>query len=67
MNVFHDFHARGKFERSLNAMFIAFIMKKSRVVDIDDFRPISLVGGVYKIVTKVLANGLKMVVEKIIS
>jgi hypothetical protein len=42
-------------------------MKKSRVVDIKDFQPISLVGGVYKIVAKVLANRLKLVMEKIIS
>ena len=32
-----------------------------------DFCPISLVGGVYKIVAKVIANMLKIVVEKIIS
>jgi hypothetical protein len=31
------------------------------------FRPISLVGGVYKIISQVLANLLKMVLEKIIS
>jgi hypothetical protein len=36
-------------------------------MDIKDFRPISLVGGVYKIISKVLANRLKMVLEKIIS
>jgi len=29
MNVFHEFHPRGKFERSLNASFIAFILKKA--------------------------------------
>jgi hypothetical protein len=28
IKVFYDFHARGKFERSLNATFIALILKK---------------------------------------
>jgi hypothetical protein len=66
MNVFHDFHARGMFEKSLNIIFISLIPKKPRAIDIKEFRPISLVGP-YKIVAKVLANMLKMVVEKIIS
>jgi hypothetical protein len=37
MNVFHDFHARGKFERCLNATFIGFISKKSRVLILGTF------------------------------
>jgi hypothetical protein len=55
------------FEKSHNATFIALIPKKSGVVDIMDFRPISLVGGVYKIIAKVIANRLKIVMEKISS
>lgn len=66
MNVFHEFHARGKFEKSINATFIALIPKKARAEDIKDFCPISLVGGVYKIISKVLPNRLKTVLEKII-
>ena len=35
--------------------------------DFKDLRPISLVGGLYKILTKVLANGIKRVMNKVIS
>jgi hypothetical protein len=42
--------------RILNATFVSLITKKTIVVDVKDFRPVSLVGGVYKIISKVLAN-----------
>jgi len=63
----HEFHVWGKFERSLNATFIAIIPKKTGVVDIKDFRPISLMGGVNKIISQVLADRLKTLLEKVIS
>jgi hypothetical protein len=34
MGVFHDFHARAKFEKSLNVTFIALILKKLRAIDV---------------------------------
>lgn len=58
MSIFHDFHAKSKFEKSLNATSIALISNKFRVVDVKDFQPISLVSGVYKIIAKVLINRL---------
>ena len=67
MAVFNHFHVSGQFEKSLNATFIALIPKKAVVVDVKDFRPISLVGGVYKILAKVLAICLRMVLGEIIS
>jgi hypothetical protein len=66
MKVFNDFHARGMFKKCLIAAFISLIQKKSGAIDIKDFQPISLVGGVYKIIVKVLTNKLKFVLEKII-
>jgi hypothetical protein len=67
MGVFQDFHTHSRFVKSINATFIALILKKLGAVDLKDFRPISLVSGIYKIIAKVLANRLKRVVEKIIS
>ena len=53
--------------RSINATFIVLIPKKHGAIELKDFRPINLVGGVYKILAKVLANRLRMVMDKIIS
>jgi hypothetical protein len=67
MAVFNDFHARSWFEKSLNASFISLIPKAPGAISLKDFQPISLVGGVYKIIAKVLANRLKSMLEKVIS
>lgn len=45
MKVFQEFHMFGKFEKTLNATFIALIPKKVGASDIKDYRPISLVNG----------------------
>jgi hypothetical protein len=67
MAVFSKFHNSCQFERSLNATFVSLIPKKADAEEIKDFRPISLVGGVYKMISKVLANRLKSVLGKLIS
>ena len=51
--VFEEFYQHSKFERSLNATFITLIPKKNDASNIRDFRPISLVGSLYKILSKV--------------
>lgn len=45
-----------KFVRSLNSTFLVFISKKDEFEE--DFRPISLVGNLCKLMAKVLANRL---------
>ena len=61
--VFEEFFQSCKFKKSLNATFIALIPKRNDASNIRDFRPISLVGSVYKILAKVLANRLRMVLD----
>ena len=56
-----------RFLGTVNATFLALIPKKEGAYDIKDFKPIILVGNIYKIVAKVLENGLKRVVRKVVS
>ncbi len=67
IQVLNYFHGMGSFERSLNTTFLALIPKKVEAVEVKDFKPISLVGGVYKILAKLLANRLRLVLPTIIS
>ena len=67
MGFFKDFHEQSRFVKSLNDTFLVLIPKKNNVEDIKDLRPINLVRGLYKILSKVLANGIKRVLGSIIS
>ena len=53
--------------RSLNATFLLLIPNKGHVEDLKDFRPISLLGALFKILVKVLANRLRRVIGKVVS
>lgn len=65
--VFSEFYAHGSFKKYLNATFLKLIPKKSNYMEVHDYQPISLVGNVYKILAKVLANQLCTVLGNIIS
>ncbi|RVW17454.1 Transposon TX1 uncharacterized 149 kDa protein [Vitis vinifera] len=67
MSFFREFYENDKFVKSLNATFMVLIPKKYGAEDLGDFRPISLVGSLYKWLAKVLANRLKKVVGKVVS
>lgn len=61
-----EFHANGIFPRGGNASFIALIPKKNNPQNLNEYMPISLIGCIYKIVAKLLANRLKKVLPHII-
>nr|GEX27448.1 RNA-directed DNA polymerase, eukaryota [Tanacetum cinerariifolium] len=50
-----------------NSSFITLIPKASNANMVKDFRPISLIGSVYKIVAKILANRLVLVLGDLVS
>nr|GFB06436.1 RNA-directed DNA polymerase, eukaryota [Tanacetum cinerariifolium] len=64
VNCFFD---KGRFPRGSNSSFIALIPKVMDAKFVTDFCPISLIGSVYKVVTKILANRLTMVISGLIS
>ena len=67
MGFFKEFYEHKKFIRKMNTTFLVLIPKKGDAKDLKDFRPISLVGGLYKLLAKVLANRLKRIIGKVIS
>lgn len=60
-----EFHRRGQLSEEMNATFIVLIPKNPNLVDLRDYRPISLVSGSYKLLSKILANRLKVVLSHI--
>ena len=67
MRVFLEFHTNGVINQSTNATFIALVPKKSQSFKISDYRPISLVTSLYKIIAKVLSGRLRKVLHETIS
>ncbi|GJZ82902.1 RNA-directed DNA polymerase, eukaryota [Tanacetum coccineum] len=67
VNVVHEFFASSKFPPGSNSSFITLISKKQDAKVVKDFRPISLIGTFYKIVAKILANRLSLIMSDIIS
>jgi hypothetical protein len=62
-----EFHRNGKLTKGINSTFIALIPKVDSPQRLNDFRPIALVGSLYKILAKVLAIRLRSVVGRVIS
>lgn len=66
VNAIQNLHDQEVFERSFNATFIALIPKKKGAKEFRDFRPIILIGIIYKLISKVLTERLKGVMTKLV-
>lgn len=62
-----EFHKNGKLVRGINCSFIVLIPKKDNLQRVEDYRPISLIGCLYKILAKLLSYRLRLVMDKVIS
>ena len=67
LEMFKEFHEQNVFLKSLNTTFLVLIPKKGGAEELGDFRPISLLGGLYKLLAKVLANRIKNVIGRVVS
>lgn len=62
-----EFHRIGRMVQHLNSSFIVLIPKEEDALQLSDYRPISLIGCMYKILAKVLARRLSKVMGSVIS
>nr|GEV35059.1 putative RNA-directed DNA polymerase, eukaryota, reverse transcriptase zinc-binding domain protein [Tanacetum cinerariifolium] len=70
MDIFkfvNSFFASGSMPQDANSSFFTLILKISNPLSVKDFRLISLIGTHYKIISKLLANRLSKVIDKIVS
>nr|GEX02625.1 RNA-directed DNA polymerase, eukaryota [Tanacetum cinerariifolium] len=61
------FFEHGNFAKGCNSSFFTLIPKVVDPKIVSDFRPIRLIGSLYKVVTKILVNRLSMVISNLIS
>ncbi|XP_019427110.1 PREDICTED: uncharacterized protein LOC109335433 [Lupinus angustifolius] len=67
IRMVEDFYSFGNLPRGCNASFIVLIPKNNSSQSLGEYRPISLIGCIHKIISKLLAARLKKVIHLIIS
>ncbi|XP_068472346.1 uncharacterized protein [Phaseolus vulgaris] len=66
LSAVKDFASKSNWPRGSNASFLCLVPKVENPQQLGEFRPISLVGCLYKIISKALSLRLKKVISKVI-
>ena len=66
-HAIQSFATSGKLLREVNHTFVTLVPKSTNASSLSDYRPISCCNVLYKIITKVLSNRLKLVIDELIS
>ncbi|XP_058742105.1 uncharacterized protein LOC131614552 [Vicia villosa] len=66
MKLCNDFHSKGTLVKAITTSFLALIPKKKNPQDLIEYRPICLVGSIYKILAKILAARMRGVLDKLV-
>ena len=61
-----DFFVSGSLPRGSNMTWVTLIPKVEGAKEIKEFRPISMVRSVHKVISKILPNGLRNVIPKLV-
>ncbi|XP_022014589.1 uncharacterized protein LOC110914077 [Helianthus annuus] len=67
LDIFNNFAETGVISRGLGSSFITLVPKVNDPVDLGEYCPINLIGVVSKVISKVLVNRLKKVIDSLIS
>lgn len=66
MSFFRDFHKNARLPKGFNSSFIALIPKVGNALSLNEFRPISLIGSMYKILSTLLASRIKTTIPLVV-
>ena len=67
LNFVNEFHRGGLLPKAVTSSFLTLIPECDNPQGLSEFRPISLIGCLYKVISKLLASRLSRVIGKLIS
>ena len=66
-NAVQNFFSTGRILKQITPTFLVLIPKSNEASSLSDYRSIACCNVIYKIISKILSNGLKRVVDELVS